>query len=94
MLGVVADRRLSRTFWSPGRTYIYHPTRTPSNIYEGPAPEIEDMAGNNYCELIGSLQYVSLATRPDVTFSVSNSLNSSRILIAYIPKPPYVPFVT
>jgi hypothetical protein len=33
--------------------------------------EIADMNGNNYRELIGSLQYVSLATRPDITFAVS-----------------------
>jgi Reverse transcriptase (RNA-dependent DNA polymerase) len=33
--------------------------------------KIEDMAGNSYRELISSLQYVSLATHPDVTFTVS-----------------------
>ena len=29
------------------------------------------MTGSNYHELIGSLQYVSLATRPDITFAIS-----------------------
>jgi hypothetical protein len=33
--------------------------------------KIKDMAGNNYQELISSLQYVSLATHPDVTFAIS-----------------------
>ena len=33
--------------------------------------KIADMAGNRYRELIGSLQYVSLATCPDITFAVS-----------------------
>jgi len=33
--------------------------------------EVNDMAGSRYRELIGSLQYASLATRPDITFAVN-----------------------
>ena len=49
---------------------------TPGTIYtKDQCPktpeEIADMAGNRYRELISSLQYVSLATRPDITFAVS-----------------------
>ena len=33
--------------------------------------EVDDMHNNVYRELIGSLQYVSLATRPDITFAVN-----------------------
>ena len=29
-----------------------------------------DMIGNTYCELIGSLQYAALATRPDISYAV------------------------
>ena len=32
--------------------------------------EVHDMYGNNYREPVGSLQYVALATRPDVNFAV------------------------
>ena len=33
--------------------------------------EINDMAGSRYREFIGSLQYASLATRPDITYAVN-----------------------
>ena len=33
--------------------------------------EINDMAGSRYRELISSLQYASLATRPDITYAVN-----------------------
>jgi hypothetical protein len=35
------------------------------------AEELRDMHGNNYRELIGSLQYLTLATRPDINFTTS-----------------------
>jgi len=35
------------------------------------AEELRDVHNNNYCELIGSLQYVALATRPDINFATS-----------------------
>jgi len=33
--------------------------------------KVNDMAGSKYRELIGSLQYASLATHPDITFAVN-----------------------
>src|SRR5258708_1177722 len=33
--------------------------------------EVEDMHNNVYQELIGSLQYVSLATCPDITYAIN-----------------------
>jgi len=32
---------------------------------------LRDMHGNNYRELIGSLQYIAIATRPGSNFAVS-----------------------
>jgi len=33
--------------------------------------ELQDMVGNNYQELIGSIQYIALTSQPDISFTVS-----------------------
>ena len=33
--------------------------------------ELQEVANNNYCELVGSLQYAALATQPDISFAIS-----------------------
>ncbi len=72
----VIHRKPSGAIRAPGCAHRYDATRTWDHSYEGPIPgtpdEISDMAGNRYRELMGSLQYASLATRPDIAQFLAN----------------------